>query len=210
MTLERIVIATHNAAKGGEMMTILSRKNPDIKFLSLANYPAAPEPEETGETYSANAVIKAKSAMLHTGLPAIADDAGLEIDALGGAPGVKSKRFGGEDLPFAQKIEQILELLCEVPDSDRTARFQCFVAVSLPHEGKLQVFSATCEGRIAKDRAGTAGFGYDPIFVPLGLERTMAELTADEKHAVSHRGKVLSLVSDYLTKFSPALSAPDS
>lgn len=189
------MIATHNRKKAGEMTTILGRRFPEIKFLTLADFPGSPEPDETGATYEANAVIKAESARTFTGEMCVADDAGLEIDFLDGAPGVYSKRFGGEEAPFPEKIALILKKL---GDTDiRGARFRCFVAVA-PPEGEIQVFSATCEGRIAEKPSGGGGFGYDPIFWLPELGCTMADLTADQKHAISHRGKVLAQVGDYL------------
>lgn len=240
-----LVIATHNRKKAGEMVTILSRRFPELEIKTLADYPGAPEPEETGETYAENAAIKALSAAAFTGELCLADDAGLEIDALGGAPGHQSKRFGGEDLPFPEKMARILELMKDVPEGKRTARFRCCVAVArgwdegtrgrrdkgtegevagrgsqvpgreqpFPSSQSLRsspshrlthspspplIFEATCEGRIANAPSGSGGFGYDPIFFLPELGCCMADLTPDEKHAVSHRGKVLKLVGDWL------------
>jgi len=191
--IERLVVATHNLKKGGEMVTILSRGLPGIQILTLANFPGAPEPEETGSTYPENAAIKSESAAAFTGEWSLADDAGLEIDALDGAPGLYSKRFGGEDLPFPEKMALILEKLKDLPDEERAARFRCCVALTSP-QGETRVFEATCEGRIAREPKGQGGFGYDPIFYLPELGRHMAELTPDEKHAISHRGKVLGQV----------------
>ena len=173
------------------MVTILSAALPDRRLLTLADFPGAPEPEETGADYEANALIKARSAVTATGEQCIADDAGLEIDALDGAPGLYSKRFGGEDLPFPEKIARILGLLGGVSDTDRTARFRCWVALASP-DGREETFEGVCEGRIAKSPSGNGGFGYDPIFYLPELGRTMADLTPGEKHAVSHRGVVLA------------------
>ena len=177
------------------MTTILSRRFPKTEFLTLADFEGAPEPDETGTTYEENAVIKALSACKFTGETCIADDAGLEIDFLDGAPGVYSKRFGGEDLPFPAKITKILELLGDTPN--RGARFRCYVAIAIP-DSDVEVFNAVCEGQIARSPSGNGGFGYDPIFWLSEQNRTMADLTADEKHAISHRGKVLKLVGDRL------------
>ncbi|HMS55718.1 MAG TPA: RdgB/HAM1 family non-canonical purine NTP pyrophosphatase [Fimbriimonadaceae bacterium] len=196
------VIATHNLKKGGEMLIILSRRLPRIQFRTLQDYPSAPEPEESGATYAENAVIKAESAYRATGELSIADDAGLEVDALGGAPGLYSKRFAGLDVPFDQKMAIILEELSEVPAGQRSARFRCCVAVA--HHKGTEVFEATCEGRIAREPSGGGGFGYDPIFFIPELGCTMADLTAEQKHAVSHRGKVLAMVCDWLeAEFGP-------
>ena len=183
-------MATHNQKKGGEMVTILSRLLKDTEIKTLADFPGAPEPEETGDTYRENALIKARSAASFCGETALADDAGLEIDALDGAPGVYSKRFGGEDLPFPEKMARILHLLKDAKGEERAARFRCFIALASPN-GDEQVFEATCEGRIATEPSGGGGFGYDPIFFLSEKGCTMADLTADQKHEISHRGKVL-------------------
>jgi XTP/dITP diphosphohydrolase len=186
----RLVIATHNRAKASEMTAILARAWPKVAFLSLADFPGAREPEETGSTYAENALIKARAAAGATGEWAIADDAGLEIDALGGEPGLYSKRFAGEETPFPEKMRLILERMATVPDDHRAARFRCAIALC-PLAGEPLELEATCEGRIAREPRGEGGFGYDPIFLLPELGRTMAELSADEKHAVSHRGRVL-------------------
>jgi XTP/dITP diphosphohydrolase len=200
--LARLVVATHNAKKAGEMTAILSRRFPNLELRTLADYPGSPVPEETGDTYAQNATIKAVAAANFTGEWCIADDAGLEIDALGGAPGHRSKRFGGEGMSFPAKMARILALMKDVPAERRTARFRCCVVLAAPEAGpdtaRTQVFEAACGGRIALEPRGDGGFGYDPIFLLPGLGRTMAELSPDEKHAVSHRGKVLRIVGDWL------------
>lgn len=195
--ISRLVIATHNRKKAGEMVTILSGRFPELQILTLADFPGAPEPDETGTTYAENAAIKARSALEFTGEWCVADDAGLEIDALDGAPGVYSKRFGGEDLPFPEKIQKILDLLDGLDESKRSARFRCHVALAGPGI-ELVDFNAICEGRIATEPSGGGGFGYDPIFYLPELGCTMADLTAEQKHQISHRGKVLAQFGDYL------------
>lgn len=196
----RLVIATHNEKKAGEMRTILGRRFPDWEIVTLNAFPGAPEPDETGTTYAENAAIKAESAARFTGELCVADDAGLEVDAMGGEPGLYSKRFAGEETPFPEKMRVILDRLQGVEDEGRSARFRCCVAVS-KLEGdslKTDVFEATCEGRIAHEPSGGGGFGYDPIFFLPEQGCTMADLTADQKHAISHRGKVLKTVGDFL------------
>jgi XTP/dITP diphosphohydrolase len=183
------VIATHNAKKAGEMSTILAEELPGVEFVTLEAFPGAPEPEETGRTYRENAAIKALSGFAFTGLPSLADDAGLEIAALGGAPGVYSKRFGGEESPFPEKMAHILDLMRDVPEDLRAARFRCVIALASGREPEF--FEATCEGRIALEASGEGGFGYDPIFWLPELGCTMADLSAEQKHRISHRGKVL-------------------
>ncbi|HEY0867337.1 MAG TPA: RdgB/HAM1 family non-canonical purine NTP pyrophosphatase [Fimbriimonas sp.] len=197
MTIGRLVIATHNRKKAGEMIQILSRRFPSLDLPTLADYEGAPEPEEDGSTYAENARIKAESAARFTGEWSLADDAGLEVDALEGAPGLHSKRFAGESTPFPEKIQRLLALLGQVPDDRRTARFRCCVALAGPDRETL-VLEATCEGMIAREPSGQGGFGYDPIFHLPDMGRTMADLTAEEKHAVSHRGKVLKALGDLL------------
>lgn len=196
MNIKTLVIATHNRKKAGEMVMILSQRFPDLQLKTLADYPEAPEPEETGTTYAENASIKSESAVKATGEWALSDDAGLEIDALGGQPGLHSKRFEGEDTPFPTKMARILEMLDGVPEDSRTARFRCCIALTNP-TGETRVFEATCEGVIAEQPSGGGGFGYDPIFWLPELGCTMADLTADQKHAISHRGKVLKQFADH-------------
>lgn len=217
--LSRLVVATHNLKKGGEMAQILSRGLPATEIVSFREYPLAPEPKETGATYAENAAIKSESGARFTGQWCIADDAGLEIDALAGAPGLYSKRFGGEDLPFAEKMAEILGLMKYLADEERSARFRCWIALSGPASdgyepliepratrlelGKTYLFEGICEGRIAREPRGDGGFGYDPIFYLPEHGRHMAEFTPDEKHAVSHRGKVLRKLIAFLNEVAP-------
>ncbi len=181
------------------MHQILGARFPGITVRTLADYPEAPEPEETGFTYAENAAIKVNSAMMATGQWCLADDAGLEIDALPGELGIYSKRFAGEDTPFPEKMEIILDRMSGVAEDQRGARFRCCVAFARPCAA-LEVFEATCEGRIANSPSGNGGFGYDPIFFLPALGCTMADLTAEQKHAISHRGKVLAQFSTRLAE----------
>ena len=184
------------------MVEILGERFPDLQILTLADFPGAPEPEETAETYPENARIKSESAARFTGEWSLADDAGLEIDALDGAPGVHSKRFEGEESSFDHKIARVLELLERLPEKGRGARFRCYIALSAPNsESETYLFDAICEGRIAFTRSGAGGFGYDPIFYLPELGCTMADLTAEEKHRISHRGKVLRKFGDWFENF---------
>ena len=193
--ISRLIIATHNRKKAGEMITILGERFSGLELLTLADFEGAPEPKETGTTYAENAAIKAESALRFTGEWCVADDAGLEIDALDGAPGLYSKRFGGEDLPFPEKMAKILDMIKD--DPDRSARFRCNVALIGPNH-PVKVFEATCEGKIAESPSGAGGFGYDPIFWLEETQCSFADLTAQQKHQVSHRGKVLKQLGDYL------------
>jgi len=181
------------------MITIIGARFPELELKTLADYDGAPEPDEVGDTYAENAIIKAESAAAFTGEWCVADDAGLEIDFLDGAPGLYSKRFGGEDMPFPEKIAKILSMMDGVPVEKRGARFRCFVALTGP-SGPSRVFSAICDGRIAKSASGAGGFGYDPIFYLPELGCCMADLTAEQKHRISHRGKVLSQLCDVLAE----------
>ncbi len=187
--MKTLVIATHNRKKASEMATILSSRLPHLAIKTLDDYPGAPEPEETGETYRENALIKARSSARHTGEWSLADDAGLEIDALSGDLGVHSKRFAG-DTTFEEKMARVLELLKDTPAEQRSARFRCCIALVGPGGEELTI-EDTCEGRIAESPSGRGGFGYDPIFYLPEKCCTMADLTVEQKHEVSHRGKVL-------------------
>ncbi len=184
----KLVVATRNQKKLMELQELLA--DMPVTLLSIAEFPDAPDVEETGSTFAANAELKAVSAAAATGLVALGDDSGLEVDALDGQPGVMSKRFAGPDATDRDKYRLILHLLSEIPDEERTARFRAAVAVALP-DGTVTVVEGKCEGVIAREPSGSGGFGYDPVFFIPSLGKTMAELTSDEKHAVSHRGEAL-------------------
>jgi XTP/dITP diphosphohydrolase len=195
--MRRIVVATHNPHKAREISEVLRARSPGTEVVGLDAFPGAPEPEETGETYAENALIKARSGLEHTGLPTLADDAGLEVAALPGELGPLSKRFQGEETPFPEKVAKLLERL--EGTADRRARFVCWVALACPG-GEERLFHATCEGEIAAAPRGTGGFGYDPVFWLPELGCTMAELTAPQKHEVSHRGMVLRKLAVWLER----------
>ncbi|MFN8613854.1 MAG: RdgB/HAM1 family non-canonical purine NTP pyrophosphatase [Vulcanimicrobiota bacterium] len=184
----KLLIATANAHKVDEIRQIL--KDFPVELCDLRDFPAVDAPDETGLTYAENALLKARFYSQHSGLPSLSDDSGLEVDALDGAPGLYSARFGGHDMPHSQKILRVLELLDEQPERPRTARFRCCCALVDPSSGRVLTEEATCEGSIAQRPSGDGGFGYDPIFLVDG-RRSMAELTSEEKHAISHRGKSL-------------------
>lgn len=201
----RFVLATRNRKKGREMQEILSR--PGWEFVTLLDLdPDGEEVEESGCTYEENALIKARDATRRTGLPSIADDAGLEIDALDGQPGVYSRRFLGENTSFPEKMARILELLRDVPEERRTCRFRAAVAVVLP-SGEEHLCHGVCEGRIGYEQRGHYGFGYDPIFYLPDLGKHMAELPPEEKHRISHRGKALACVIELLERLFPVPGA---
>lgn len=196
--MNKIIIATRNLKKGSEMVSILNvLLGKSYSFCTLNDSPEFPEPDETGNTYEENACIKANESMKHLGLPCIADDAGLEIDALGGAPGVHSKRFEGVESNFQEKIKKILELMKDVPSDKRKARFVCCVAYSHPDRA-TQVFKAIKEGLIADKPIGDYGFGYDPIFFLPEMGKTYAQLLPEEKNRISHRAIVLNNFAQWL------------
>lgn len=190
--LKRVVIASHNHSKSKEIRLLLEQGLADleVEITLLGDYPNAPVPEENADTYVGNAVIKARACTEFTGEIALADDAGLEIDALNGQPGLYSRRFAGEDTPFPEKMGILLEMLKDVPMERRTARFRCAVAIALP-SGEIHTFEDTLEGRIAFAPRGQAGFGYDPIFYLPSLGCTVAELPSEFKNRISHRAKVM-------------------
>jgi len=193
----RLVVASLNRDKAREIQQILSDENLGFEVVSLADFPEVALPPEVGTTFAENAAAKAQHAAAATGLPAIADDSGLEIDALDGRPGVLSARFAGPEASDEDRYAKVLGLMQEVPDDRRRARFRCAAAYSEP-EGEALLVEGVCPGRIARRPAGSGGFGYDPIFIPQGHRVTMAQLKPDQKHAISHRGRALRLLARLL------------
>lgn len=189
-------MATLNRAKAGELAALLA--GVPFRLVGLADVPGARLPEETGAAYRDNALLKARAAARLTGALALADDSGLEVDALGGAPGVLSARWGGLDLDDAGRCARLLEALRGVEEARRTARFRCVIALAEPG-GREAAVEGVVEGRIAEAPRGLGGFGYDPIFYYPPLGRTFAELTAAEKAAVSHRGRAARAARRLLT-----------
>lgn len=184
----KLVIATRNKHKVEEIGDILSGL--DVELVLSSEFPDVPDVEEDGATLEANAVKKACVVSDATGLPALADDTGLEVDALGGAPGVYSARYSGEPPDYRRNNDKLLRELDGVPEAERTARFRCVVALARPGADVTTVEGVTA-GRILTERRGAGGFGYDPLFLPEGHERTYAEMSAAEKNALSHRGKAV-------------------
>ncbi|MDI3441751.1 XTP/dITP diphosphatase [Erwinia sp. V90_4] len=192
--MQKVVLATGNPGKVRELADLLAAFGLDIVAQTELGVESA---EETGLTFIENAILKARHAAAVTGLPAIADDSGLAVDALGGAPGIYSARYAGLDASDQQNLDKLLVTLGPVPDGQRQAQFHC-VLVYLRHaeDPTPLVFHGSWEGEITRAEAGQGGFGYDPIFYVPELGKTAAELTKDEKRAVSHRGKALSLLLD--------------
>lgn len=193
----KVIMATSNQDKVREIRQILSGTG--IEILSLKEAGIDPEIEETGTTFEENAAIKAETVRDLTGLLTIADDSGLVIDFLGGAPGIYSSRYMGEDTPYTEKNLAILKQLDGVADEKRSARFVCAMAIAWP-DGHTDLFRGIMEGRIAYKIAGEGGFGYDPIFYLPDYGCTSAQLSAEEKNAISHRGKALRQAADLLKK----------
>jgi XTP/dITP diphosphohydrolase len=184
----RYVVATFNRDKAAELHALLARS--DIELVSLADWPDAVAPAETGDTLLANARIKARAAVAHTGLPAIADDTGLEVDALKGAPGIHAARYAGPNATYTENVAKLLRELAGVPPERRTARFRTVCFVAWP-DGTEMSADGVLSGAITDAPRGTNGFGYDPVFVPKGETRTYAELIDDEKNAISHRARAV-------------------
>ena len=190
MSAKKVVIATNNAHKLEEISRMLSPVT-GWEFVSLKDCGSFPEPVEDADDFEGNARIKALAARDNTGLPALADDSGLVVDALDGAPGVFSSRFAGESATDADNNAKLLELLADVPDDERTARFVCTL-VFIDTDGSEIVAHGRCEGKIGYEERGSNGFGYDPLFVSEacgGL--TTAEVPSEQKDAISHRGEAL-------------------
>lgn len=193
--MEKIILATGNENKLREIRQIMD--GCDVQIVSMKEAGVFEEIEETGTSFEENAVIKAKTIAAKTGLLTLADDSGLEIDFLDKAPGIYSSRFMGEDTPYSEKNKAILEKLSGVPDEKRTARFVCAVAAVKP-DGTYETVRATMEGIIAHKSAGENGFGYDPIFFLPEYNLTSAEISPEEKNAISHRGKAFRMMRDKL------------
>lgn len=190
--IETFVIATHNENKRKEMQRILEPFGISVITADLRDVP------ETGKTFAENAYLKAQAACEQTGKPAIADDSGLVVDALGGAPGIYSARYAGENASDQDRIQKLLAELKPYPEPERTARFVCAVCCVFPNGNVLRA-EGTCEGRIGLGPSGDNGFGYDPVFFLDG--RSFAELSKDEKDAVSHRGKALNQFANLLAQY---------
>jgi XTP/dITP diphosphohydrolase len=186
----RLVLATANEHKLAELTRILEAGRVEVELAGLAEFPGAPDVAETGATFADNALLKAEAIAEFTGLPAVADDSGLCVDALNGMPGVLSARWAGGHGDDGANLRLVLAQLSDVPDERRGAQFVCAAALVLP-SGKEHVSEGTVHGRLIREPRGTNGFGYDPIFVPDGSELTTAEMDPAAKDAISHRGRAL-------------------
>ena len=193
--IRELVLATRNRHKGEELAALLGGLG--ITIRTLDEFPDAPEVVEDGDTCEANAIKKARTIAEFTGLPAVADDTGLAVDALNGRPGVYAARYAGEDATYEDNCRKLLLELRGVPRERRTARFLTVAAIALPSDG-IRVAQGILEGEIAEEASGTLGFGYDPLFLIPELGKTLAQLSANEKNTVSHRAKAFTQAKDLL------------
>jgi XTP/dITP diphosphohydrolase len=195
----KLVIATTNPGKVRELGGMLASTG--IEVVGLDAFPDVTEVEETGGTFEENARSKAAGYSLQTGLPALADDSGLEVSALDGRPGVLSARYGGDDLPFAEKIRLLLAELDSSGSKDRSARFVCSIALASAEGNIIATAEGVCTGYLAAQPLGDCGFGYDPIFVPDGFGQTFGELPGAIKAQISHRGRAFLHIMPILRRF---------
>ena len=196
-----IILASRNKKKIRELKKIIEegiilQEETTVNILAPDDFPHCEEVEEDGDTFESNAIKKAVYVAKCSGLTSIADDSGIEVDALDGAPGVYSARYAGEDSDDIANNRKLIEEMKDVPDDKRTARFACCIA--LAHKGEVKTFMGHVEGKIGRENRGDNGFGYDPLFFPEGHDRTFAEMTDDEKHSMSHRGRALGKLQEYL------------
>ncbi|WP_017538294.1 RdgB/HAM1 family non-canonical purine NTP pyrophosphatase [Nocardiopsis halophila] len=202
----RLVLATRNTKKVPEMAAILAEAGVDAHVVGLDEHPGAPEVAETEPTFTGNALLKARAVAASTGLPAVADDSGLRVDALGGMPGVLSARWSGRfgdasgDKDLAN-LHLVLDQLADTPDERRGAEFVAAAALVVPG-GEETAVEGVMRGSIIREPRGANGFGYDPVFVPEGGDRTTAEMAAEEKNAISHRGKAFRALAEEIRRIS--------
>lgn len=187
----KLLIATRNAHKLAEIREML----PGVELVGTDGWAGVPDPEETGTTFEANAAIKAEAWLAATGLPALADDSGLEVDALNGEPGIHSARYAGAHGDSAANNAKLLRELDGVPAEKRTARFVCALALALPGQ-PVRTLRAACEGRIITELQGKNGFGYDPLFIPQGYTESFGVLPAEVKATLSHRARAFALARE--------------
>jgi non-canonical purine NTP pyrophosphatase (RdgB/HAM1 family) len=191
-----LVIGTGNPGKLNEIQTILGGVQWTIR--SLNDYEPVREPEENGASYAENAIIKAKYYAATTGKPTLADDSGLEVSALNGVPGLQSARYAGAGASDKDRRQLLLSELQKSGVDDRSARFVCAVALFEPESRTLRVSEGICEGRVVEQERGTGGFGYDPLFIPNGFEQTFGEIPDNIKNEISHRGRALAKIKEWL------------
>jgi XTP/dITP diphosphohydrolase len=198
MTADRLVLATRNEGKLRELARILGTT---ITLAGLDAFPGAPDVPETGATFEANALLKARAIAAYTDLPAVADDSGLCVDALNGMPGVLSARWAGQHGDDKANLDLLLAQVADMPDARLGARFVCAAALVVPAHGTPRewVVAGEMEGRLVRTPRGSGGFGYDPIFQPDGFKETTAEMTPEAKDAISHRGRAFRALAPFIT-----------
>jgi XTP/dITP diphosphohydrolase len=197
--MTKLLLATRNAGKLAELRRLLEAAVPGVEVVGLRDVEEYPEAPETGATFAENALLKAREAVRYTGLPAVADDSGLTVDALNGMPGVLSARWSGRHGDDDANTALLLGQIADVPDERRGAAFVCAAALVTP-DGTERVLERQWRGSVVREKRGTNGFGYDPVFVPEGLEVTSAELAPEEKDARSHRGQAFAALVPVLAE----------
>jgi XTP/dITP diphosphohydrolase len=198
----RVVVATRNRHKVVEIAALMDEARLGFELVPIDDVAPNAALVEDEPTFEGNAIAKAEQAAAATGLPALADDSGLEVDALGGAPGVRSARYAGEPCDDRRNNEKLLAALADVPDERRTGRYRCAAAFVDRARGLVVVRDGACEGRLLRAYRGTGGFGYDPLFFLPALDKSMAELTLDEKNQLSHRAQAFRLLASALRSSS--------
>jgi len=195
---DRMAIASRNPGKIREIRSICA--DWPVEWITADEHEGPwPDVEETGTTYLENARLKARAVAEDVGVPAVADDSGIEVDALGGAPGPRSARYAGEGATDEENLRMLIRAVAGVPAAGRTARYRCVAVLAWP-DGREVWAEGTCEGKLLSKPRGTGGFGYDPIFVPAGWDETMAELPAQEKDRISHRGRAFRALRDLVAR----------
>ncbi|TMK32336.1 MAG: RdgB/HAM1 family non-canonical purine NTP pyrophosphatase [Actinobacteria bacterium] len=195
---DRIAIASRNPGKIREIRSICA--DWPVEWVTADEHEGPwPDVEETGTTYLENARLKARAVAEDIGVPSVADDSGIEVDALGGAPGPRSARYAGEGATDEENLRMLIRAVAGVPAAGRTARYRCVATLAWPNGGEVWA-EGTCEGTLLSKPRGTGGFGYDPIFVPAGWDETMAELPAQEKDRISHRGRAFRALRDLVAR----------
>jgi XTP/dITP diphosphohydrolase len=207
MDAKTVVLASKNAAKVRELARILGAVDSSasqIRLAGLDEFPGAPDVPETGATFEENALLKARAIAEYTGLPAVADDSGLCVDALNGMPGVLSARWAGRHGDDRANLELVLAQVSDVPDARLGAQFVCAAALvtPAPRTPREWVVTGQVDGRLIRAPRGSGGFGYDPIFVPDGFDQTTAEMTAEAKDAISHRGRAFRALAPFITRLA--------
>lgn len=197
--MKQLLLATNNQGKVDELRGMLGWI--DVEVVSLADIGITTEVEETGDTFIENAKLKASGYASLAGIAAIADDSGLEVDALGQRPGVLSARYGGPATSFAEKMQLLLDEIEKTGNNERRARFVCSIAVADRDGNILQTADGICEGKIAKHARGSGGFGYDPVFIPDGYDETFGELSGSVKSKISHRSRAFDEIMPFLLHF---------